>query len=67
MPCYDERGSGRTEYVRITPKEYRHNSDVAEILCSLCKVLVARGLIHLLDAAGAQWWKEHKRRDARRK
>lgn len=60
MPCYDERGSGRTEYVRVTPKEYRHNSPVAQMLCTILK---RHPELARINNDIRQWWKEHKERD----
>jgi hypothetical protein len=67
MPCYDERGSGGIREVRVTPKEYRHNSPVAEMLCGLCRQLEKRDMMELLGPKTRKWWAEHKRRDAERK
>lgn len=59
MPCYDSRSD--PSYVRYEArKEFRHNSDVAEMLCRLCKVVDPL----LLDHETHQWWVEHQTRDA---
>lgn len=48
-------------------EEFRHNSDVAEMLCAVCKLL--ENMMHFDDEARRipglpEWWAEHQRRDA---
>lgn len=69
MPCYDDRDSPANvaaEAVTRARKEFRHNSDVAQMLCSLIKALEAYGVTSLIDRPTAQWWEEHKKRDEAR-
>lgn len=68
MPCYDGRNAPMN-IERDLRDSFRHNSDVAELLCGLCQQLEARGLAHEINssAARANWWKEHQRRDAKRR
>lgn len=66
MPCYDP----------VTPEEERagyyasfvHNSHLAEICCTLCKELEELNALYKrnkpLPKAAANWWNEHKKRDA---
>ena len=68
MPCYDSRSD--VEFSEQKARErFRHNSDVAELLCGLCQQLESRGLAHEINSSSkrAAWWREHKRRDAERK
>jgi len=66
MPCYDSRSDANTSEGRAEMrKDFRHNSDVAEMLCGMCRVVEARGLFIPTDVY--EWWKEHKARDAARK
>lgn len=62
MPCYDGRGEPAN-----LREEFRHNSDVAELLCGLCQQLEIRGLAHEINSSSkrAKWWKEHQARDKR--
>ena len=62
MPCYDIRNS--REYIVDEARiEYRHDSDVAELLCDLMKQ-IADGKITYLSPELLTWWDEHQRRDA---
>jgi len=62
MPCYDGRDS--PEYARQEARrEFRHNSDVAERLCSLMLQIEAGELKHISPEL-QMWWTEHKARDA---
>lgn len=64
MPCYDPRDSeeGRIDNAR---KAFRHNSDIAEMLCDLMKRLDPADVAQL-PLATQQWWVEHQQRDAAR-
>lgn len=68
MPCHDGRdtyGGGFAEGM----EEARHNSDVAEMLCALCKFhLGGRDEAYLLLAHKdlLNWWKEHQIRDRKK-
>lgn len=57
MPCYDERGSGRVH--TVTPREYRHNSPVASMLCYILRRHPELATTKELR----QWWREHQERD----
>lgn len=64
MPCYDHRDSP-SEVREEARKDFRHNSDVAEMLCHV--------LTHTHPSAIATmpenlrvWWTEHQTRDAQR-
>lgn len=64
MPCYDERDS-TAEELAAARKEFRHNSDVAEMLCRLCHLIEDDpGIPNLLDVDTQRWFEEHKKRDA---
>jgi len=66
MPCYDSRNE--PAYVTAEAKrEFRHNSDVAEMLCWVM-VQIERGEpITEIPVELAGWWIEHKKRDAESK
>lgn len=68
MPCYDSRDTDRSyisaEAVKEARITFRHNSDVAELLCSTLKQLERIGQIDIINSATQQWWDEHKLRDA---
>lgn len=62
MPCYDSRDSA--DAVRASARAgFRHNSDVAEMLCDLMKRLDPTQ-IAALPLATQLWWVEHQKRDA---
>lgn len=54
MPCYDSRNE--PSYLA---KEFRHNSDVAQMLCHILKNYPEAAC----TAEIQEWWKEHKKRD----
>lgn len=66
MPCYDDR-SHPDNVKAAAMAEFRHNSDVAEMLCyvltNLEKVYGVNGVVEMLPVATAVWWDEHKERD----
>lgn len=62
MPCYDSRDSS-TYAVEEARKTFRHNSDVADMLCNLLKKQTPE-YIATLPVATQVWWKEHQERDA---
>jgi len=69
MPCYDGRDSAESrsaEAVQAARKEFRHNSDVAQMLCDTLKKLEADNALHLVSVPTQIWWEEHKARDAKR-
>lgn len=62
MPCYDSRDSEKA-VIANARHDFRHNSDVAEILCDLLKRLDPTQIAALpLDTQ--QLWIEHQKRDA---
>jgi hypothetical protein len=63
MPCYDSRDE--PDYVRKEARdEFRHNSDVAEMLC---KILTLYPEATYTTEEIQNWWKEHQERDRNRK
>ncbi len=62
MPCVDDRTG--SELVAEARRAFRHNSDVAEMLCTTCKTIEAEGKLDRLDPATKAWWAEHKKHDA---
>lgn len=65
MPCYDSRNE--PDYVRAEARrEFRHNSDVAEMLCWLMVKIQAQEPITEIPIELATWWIEHKARDEAR-
>lgn len=69
MPCYDSRDS--PEYkVQEARRDFRHNSDVAEMLCYLLKqvdaVKAGEEFELKLTPQIMLWWQEHKIRDAKK-
>jgi hypothetical protein len=66
MPCYDHRDS--PEEVREEAyRDFRHNSDVAEMLCSICKQAPVQEKWIFNVPGVEQWWKEHQIRDAKKR
>lgn len=62
MPCYDERNE--PDHVRDEAfREFRHNSPVADMLCSVLRTMTPFQ-ISQLRADVREWWAEHQRRDA---
>jgi hypothetical protein len=61
MPCYEPSDA---EYARDRARlEFRHNSEVAQMLCDLMKQLLSgKGEIDVSPQL-AQWWNEHEQRD----
>ena len=62
MPCYDHRDSPEYQ-VAEARQNFRHNSDVAEMLCY---VLSNINPVHIATMPEniQVWWKEHQERDA---
>ena len=65
MPCYDSRGDantpeGRGELLR----SFTHNSPLAEMLCSMCKLAESNGWSVSSDVT--VWWHDHRLRDEAR-
>lgn len=66
MPCYDPpRESLNTMRIKWE-EEFRHNSDVAALLCEAMQCIKSIGIgdSHLSFEL-RQWWEEHKIRDKR--
>lgn len=69
MPCYDPRDSSpdaiRSEARDDFAKEFTHNSPVAEMLCSVMKILNPqdRPRVAQMVPGLEVWWKEHQERD----
>lgn len=64
MPCYDSRNDLNTSDGREDlRKSFRHNSDVAEMLCTMCKTAESFGMPIPKSVWG--WWEEHQIRDAK--
>lgn len=64
MPCYDPP---RPEDVsRENREHFRHNSDVAEILCTICKRMGNGWVAQFKDQDLIQWWREHQERDLKK-
>lgn len=66
MPCYDSRNdlsSGEREALQILRQDYRHNSDVAEMLCFLCGLIEKQGDMKKYPLTIQHWWAYHKERD----
>jgi hypothetical protein len=68
MPCYDGRDTGErvSDAVESARREFRHNSDVAELLCAQCRALEQLGHKDLIHRAVLAWWEEHKERDRKK-
>jgi hypothetical protein len=61
VPCYDSRNE--PAYVRAEArKEWRHNSDVAQMLCTILKECRPETIATLPEEI-QQWWAEHQARD----
>lgn len=67
MPCHDTRNepSYVAEEVR---RDCRHNSDVAELLCSTMRSMTTRELALVTSQVKGlgQWWDEHLERDRKK-
>lgn len=66
MPCYDSRSD--PDYVREDARrEFRHNSDVAELLCFVLShpMSVVQACLNN-NPALAKWWAEHAERDRKK-
>lgn len=66
MPCYDDRNE--PAYVAAdVRRDCRHNSDVADLLCSVLRHypnIVHEMLDDVCEVRGLRtWWKEHQERD----
>lgn len=70
MPCYDPRDHSpsaiRSETRAELVKEFTHNSPVAEMLCSVMKILHPddRPRVAAMVPGLCNWWEEHNLRDA---
>lgn len=68
MPCYDSRNDN--DCVRSEARiQFRHNSDVADLLCYVLRS-VSKGTLDALTRNKPElraWWEEHKVRDFRKK
>jgi hypothetical protein len=62
MPCYDGRESQHFA-VEEARREFRHNSDVAEMLCRLMRQLESNADELEIPVSLQMWWYEHKQRD----
>lgn len=56
MPCHDGRDD----------PDFRHNSDVADMLCNLMTQLEEHGRIVEIPYPLQVWWQQHKERDLKR-
>lgn len=66
MPCYDSRNDPSNVWADAKA-DARHNSDVAEILCTLCKAIERDDLYrNLMTPPLRQWWVEHQERDRKK-
>ena len=70
MPCYDGRENERQVLVNDVDRErlrkaWRHNSDVAELLCTVLKG-TPKATLAKMPREVQMWWKEHQERDAKR-
>lgn len=73
MPCYDPNNTyaqgvidGAIDADRSARAEFRHNSDVAQLLCEACKLLDDEDCLTYVSPELKQWWAEHQQRDAKR-
>jgi hypothetical protein len=75
MPCFDSRNDAD-----VMRESFRHNSDVAEMLCALCTKYAnyfghnkepypstEKGVLNDVHPGLFAWWEEHKKRDAQKK
>ena len=65
MPCYDSRNDPENIWDEAR-RDFRHNSDVAEMLCTVLRLPRNSDLLHEVPGL-SRWWKEHQERDARKK
>lgn len=63
MPCHDSRDDPSNVWADAKA-DARHNSDVAELLCSVCKWMESCG--SPMAPKLAVWWREHKDRDRKK-
>lgn len=66
MPCYTE--VTEEDIAARYRSEFRHNSDVAEMLCSVLRKEEREGVL-IAEWYGdtvARWWKEHQERDRKK-
>lgn len=61
MPCYDSRNDPSNVWADAKA-DARHNSDVAELLCKVCRKMEA--MHDPMSRELAVWWQEHKTRDS---
>lgn len=61
MPCYDSRDTSDS-ILSSARHDFRHNSDVAEMLCDLLKNF-SLTQISELPVSTKLWWIEHQKRD----
>lgn len=72
MPCYEPRRDNHAEVRAECAREFRHNSDVAQMLCEVMRHLQRVTGRHMpsmlaeLSPELQQWWYEHKQRDTSR-
>jgi hypothetical protein len=62
MPCYTPPPT-HEETRAYWERELRHNSPVAELLCTACKLLAAHTASLAWPADLLCWWTEHQARD----
>ena len=67
MPCYDDRSSAGYA-IEEARARFRHNSDVAQMLCKVMETIHPEDIIELGKRIPdlAVWWKEHQARDKAR-
>lgn len=63
MPCYTPPMTPDEER-EYWEKQLRHNSPVAEMLCTMCKLSEEHGWS--VPSSVVPWWAEHKARDAKK-
>lgn len=66
MPCYTHvTEEEKEEAARL---RFRHNSDVAELLCAVMKTAPEpiQELLCIHVPKLREWWKEHQKRDAKK-
>jgi hypothetical protein len=64
MPCYDSRSDYNTnEGYAYLLERFAHNSPVAEMLCTMCKLYLGSPALPELPDNVLAWWAEHQKRD----
>jgi hypothetical protein len=58
MPCYDPPVN--------RPESDLHNSELAQMLCEVMRVIERNGLEPYVSRAVNDWWREHQERDRAR-